>query len=79
MLKGRVKSRYWSTKRLASLPQGPLLEVVMENGQTLIAHDPLGCAEGELVLVTTGSVAARYFEKGNAPVDAIIVGSLDES
>ena len=75
MLKGRVRGRYWSSKRLATLPQGPLLEIVMDNGQTLIALDPLGCAEGELVLVTTGSVAARYFEKVNAPIDAIIVAS----
>ncbi len=78
MLKGRVKGRYWSSKRLATLPQGPLLEIVMDNGRTLIALDPLGCAEGELVLVTTGSVAARYFDKANVPIDAIIVGSLDE-
>ena len=78
MLKGRVKGRYWSTRRLPTLPQGALLEVEMENGLRLIAYDPLGCAEGELVLVTTGSVAARYFDKVKAPIDALIVGSLDE-
>ena len=78
MLKGRVRGRYWSSRRLASFPQGPLLEVEMANGQTLIAFDPLGCAEGELVLVVTGSVAASHFDKVKAPVDAIIVGSLDE-
>ena len=78
MVKGRVIGRFWSTKRLATLPQGALLEVELENGTKLIAFDPLGCGEGEAVLVTQGSVAAAWFEGGKAPVDALIIGSLDE-
>jgi ethanolamine utilization protein EutN len=78
MVKGRVKGRYWSTKRIPSLPQGALLDVELDNGAHLIAFDPLGCGEGELVLITQGSVAAAYFEKVKAPVDALIIGSLDE-
>ena len=79
MLKGRVRGRFWSTKRLPSLPQGALLDVELDNGSHLIAFDPLGCGEGELVLITQGSVAAAWFEKVKAPVDALIIGSLDES
>lgn len=78
MVKGRVKGRFWSTKRIPSLPQGALLEVELDNGSRLIAYDPLGCGEGEMVLITQGSVAAAYFEKIKAPVDALIIGSLDE-
>ena len=78
MVKGRVIGRFWSTKRLATLPQGALLEVELENGTKLIAFDPLGCGEGEAVLVTQGSVAAAWFDGGKAPVDALIIGSLDE-
>lgn len=78
MLKGRVRGRYWSSKRVPNLPQGPLLEIEMEGGQRLVAVDLLGCADGELVLVATGSVAARFFDKVNATVDAVIVASLDE-
>ena len=59
------------------LPQGGLLEIELENGSRLIALDPLGCAEGEEVLVTQGSVAAAYFDKSRAPVDALIIGSVD--
>ena len=77
MLKGKVTGRIWSTKRVASLPQGALLVVLLENGSRLIAFDPLGCGEGEEVIVTTGSVAAGYFEKVRAPVDALIIGSID--
>lgn len=78
MIKGRVKSRFWATKRVPTLPQGALLEVELDNGSRLIAFDPLGCGEGEMVLITQGSVAAAYFEKVKAPVDALIIGSLDE-
>ena len=79
MIKGRVIGRVWSTKRLEALPQGALLEVEVESGARLIAFDPLGCGEGEEVLVTQGSVAAGWFEGVKAPVDALIIGSIDES
>lgn len=79
MIKGHVIGRVWSTKRLEALPQGALLEVEIESGARLIAFDPLGCGEGEEVLVTQGSVAAGWFEGVKAPVDALIIGSIDES
>jgi ethanolamine utilization protein EutN len=50
----------------------------LEDGGSLIALDPLGCNDGEAVLVTQGSVAAGYFTKIKAPVDALIIGSIDE-
>ena len=75
MVRGKVVGRLWSTKRVSTLPQGGLLEIELENGSRLIALDPLGCAEGEEVLVTQGSVAAAYFDKSRAPVDALIIGS----
>lgn len=78
MVRGRVIGRVWSTKRIGSLPQGALLEVELEGGSRLIAFDPLGCGEGEEVLITQGSVAAGFFEGVKAPVDALIIGSIDE-
>ena len=78
MVKGRVIGRLWSTKRIGTLPQGALLEVELENGSHVIAFDPLGCGDGEEVLITQGSVAAGYFDKVKAPVDALIIGSIDE-
>ena len=78
MIKGRIVGRVWSTKRLGTLPQGGLLEVEVEGGGRVIAFDPLGCADDEEVLVTQGSVAAAYFEGVKAPVDALIIGSIDE-
>ena len=78
MIRGRVTGRIWSTKHIETMPNGALLEVTLDTGGSLIALDPLGCAEGEAVLVTQGSVAAGYFTKSRAPIDALIIGSIDE-
>lgn len=78
MIRGKVTGRVWSTKRIDTLPGGAFLEVKVGTA-TLVAFDPLGCAEGEEVLITQGSVAAAYFTNIKAPVDALIVGSIDAS
>ena len=78
MIRGRVTGQVWATRRVETMPSGALLEVETDGGGTLIAYDPLGCAKGELVLITQGSVAAGYFTSMKAPVDALIIGSIDE-
>lgn len=78
MISGRVIGRIWATKRIEQLPQGALLEVETDSGSRLIAFDPLGCGDGERVLVSQGSTAAGYFENIQAQVDALIIGSIDE-
>tara|TARA_B100000427_G_scaffold241781_1_gene204728 strand:+ start:54 stop:287 length:234 start_codon:yes stop_codon:yes gene_type:complete len=77
MISGKVTGQVWSTKHIDTLPNGALLEVEVD-GKSLIAFDPLGCAKGETVLITQGSVAAGYFNKIKAPIDALIIGSIDE-
>ena len=80
MLKATVTGRIWSTKKLAEVPAGSLLEVVIdETNARLLAFDPLGCGEGEKVIVTTGSVAASWFPGKSPPIDALIIGSIDEA
>ncbi|NMM43637.1 ethanolamine utilization protein EutN [Rhodospirillaceae bacterium KN72] len=79
MIRGKVTGRVWSTKKIGSLPTGGLLEVKVDGGGVLIAFDPLGCAEGETVLITQGSVAAGHFTENKAPVDALIIGSIDNA
>ncbi|HIE85673.1 MAG: ethanolamine utilization protein EutN [Gammaproteobacteria bacterium] len=78
MIRGRVTGRVWSSRRVDTLPNGALLEVTLDGGGSIIALDPLGCNDGEAVLITQGSVAAGYFTKIKAPVDALIIGSIDE-
>ncbi len=79
MIRGRVSGRLWSTRHIGTLPTGALLEVETESGAKLIAFDPLGCADGEAVLVVQGSTAATWFEDKQAPIDALIIGSIDEA
>ncbi|GJL82616.1 MAG: ethanolamine utilization protein EutN [marine bacterium B5-7] len=78
MIRGKVTGRIWSSKHIETLPNGGLLEVETDRGDKLVAFDPLGCAIDESVLITQGSVAAAYFTKLKAPIDALIVGSIDE-
>ncbi len=49
-----------------------------DDGASLIAFDVLGSGVGERVLVATGSVASGYFGPEHPPLDALIIGSLDE-
>ena len=80
MLKATVTGRIWSTKKLGEMPAGTILEVVVdETNSKLLAFDPLGCGEGEKVIVATGSVAAGWFPGKAPPIDALIIGSIDES
>jgi ethanolamine utilization protein EutN len=79
MLKATVIGRVWSTKRVDAVPAGPMLEVqVDESSARLLAYDPLGCGPGEKVIVATGSVAAGWFPGTAPPIDALIIGSIDE-
>jgi ethanolamine utilization protein EutN len=78
MLRATVTGSVWATRRVEALPGGALLEVQTDDGATLIAFDVLGSGVGERVLVATGSVASGYFAPEHPPLDALIIGSLDE-
>ncbi len=80
MLKATVTGRIWSTKKLSEVPAGSILEVVVdETSSRLLAFDPLGCGEGEKVIIATGSVAAGSFPGKSPPIHALIIGSIDEA
>ncbi|MFN4142752.1 EutN/CcmL family microcompartment protein [Aestuariivirga sp.] len=80
MLKATVTGRIWSTKKLSEVPAGSMLEVVIDDTNSrLLAFDPLGCGEGEKVIIATGSVAAGWFPGKAPPIDALIIGSIDEA
>jgi ethanolamine utilization protein EutN len=79
MLRATVTGSVWATRRLDALPNGALLEVRSDDGATMIAFDVLGSGVGERVLIVTGSVASAFFSPEHPPLDALIIGSLDES
>ncbi len=79
MLKATVTGRIWSTKKLGEVPSGSILEVqVDQTSARMLAFDPLGCGDGEHVIVATGSVAASWFPGKAPPIDALIIGSIDD-
>ena len=80
MIKATVTGRIWSTKKVGEMPAGSILEVQVDgSSSTLLAFDPLGCGIGEKVIVSTGSVAASWFHAKSPPIDALIIGSIDEA
>ena len=56
----------------------PLDTMECKTGQ-LVAIDNIGAGIGEMVLVATGSAARIGCNVENAPVDAEIVGIIDEA
>lgn len=80
MLKATVTGRIWSTKKISEVPAGSILEVQVDGSNSrLLAFDPLGCGEGEKVIIAVGSVAAAWFPGKPPPIDALIIGSIDEA
>jgi ethanolamine utilization protein EutN len=80
MLKATVTGRIWSTKKITEVPTGSILEVQVDDSKArLLAFDPLGCGDGEKVIIATGSVAAAWFAGKAPPIDALIIGSIDET
>jgi ethanolamine utilization protein EutN len=78
MLQAIVVGHVWSTKRIDGLPNGAFLEVeVLGSGDRLVAFDVLGSGRDERVLIAQGSVASGWLP-GRPPVDALIIGSVDE-
>jgi ethanolamine utilization protein EutN len=80
MIRAVVTGNVWSTKRIDGLPPGAFLEVEVDGSEArLVAFDVLGSGVGERVLVSQGSVAAAWFPGITPPVDALIIGSIDQS
>jgi ethanolamine utilization protein EutN len=78
MIKATVIGPVWATKRIDGFPAGALLEVEQEGtARRLVALDHLGAGPGDNVLVTVGSAVTRHLP-GEPPLDALIVGVLDD-
>jgi ethanolamine utilization protein EutN len=81
---GRVVNNIWSTRKDESLVGLKLMIVQLiekldnEEGNVIVAVDLIGAGIGERVLITQGSSARRMKELENVPVDALIVGIIDE-
>lgn len=82
MILGRVYGSVVSTHKLESLVGSKFMLVqCIENGRLidkyLVAVDGVGAGIGEDVIIAQGSSARKGMRDPNAPVDALIVGILD--
>lgn len=84
MIVAKVVGNIWATRKEESL-QGMKLMIVQavdaitdEPRTSFVAVDQVGAGIGEMVIVSTGS-SARLAKLGrHSPIDAIIVGIVDE-
>ncbi|QDR82451.1 EutN/CcmL family microcompartment protein [Sporomusa termitida] len=83
MIAAKVIDNIWSTRKADSLVglKFMLVEVLggIDAGRLLIAADTIGAGIGERVLVCTGSSARKMLDRDDVPLDAAIVGIIDEN
>ncbi|MBU5439234.1 EutN/CcmL family microcompartment protein [Tissierella sp. MSJ-40] len=84
MIIGKVVGNVWATRKEESLHGLKLLIVKpidyysYKEEDTLVAADIVGAGIGEVVLIVKGSSARRALFNKDSPVDATIVGIIDE-
>jgi len=80
MIIGKVVSRLIATRKYDEL-QGYKFLIIEpnygENKEYIVAADTLGAGEGEVVLVSFGH-SIQYALDENAPIDALVVGIVDD-
>ncbi|MGO1369289.1 MAG: EutN/CcmL family microcompartment protein [Senegalia sp. (in: firmicutes)] len=84
MIIGKVVGNVWATRKDEALNGykllvvKPLDEYSKKDLATLVATDIIGAGIGDKVLVVKGSSARRALDKEGVPIDATIVGIIDE-
>lgn len=83
MLTAKLIDNVWATRKAESLNgfKFMLAEVIgggTGEGQRLIVVDNISAGIGDRVIVCTGSSARRMLGDDSIPVDAVVVGIIDE-
>lgn len=82
MIAARLIDTVWATRKAESLNglKFMLAEIIGggNEGQRLIVVDIIGAGIGDRVIVTVGSSARRMLGKDTIPVDAVVIGIIDE-
>ena len=83
MLTARLVDHIWSTRKAESLNGLKLMQAEIigggsEAGRRIIVVDIISAGIGDRVIVTTGSSARRMLRNDDIPVDAVVVGIIDE-
>jgi ethanolamine utilization protein EutN len=81
---GRVINNIWATRKEESLTGLKLMIVQFVDAsnqptpEIVVAADFIGAGIGEKVLVAEGSSARQMYGLEHSPIDAVIVGIIDE-
>lgn len=78
MVIGKVVGNVWATRKLDHLSGLKFMIVELINGESMVACDGVGAGVGDKVLISTGSSARMAFDVSDLPVDAAIIGIIDE-
>ena len=83
MINGKVVGSLFSTRKSEKLVGNKFMivepvESMRNIGSRLVAIDIIGAGIGEYVLVAQGSAARIGCDMADAPIDAAIVGIIDE-
>ncbi|CAB1252670.1 EutN/CcmL family microcompartment protein [Clostridium sp. MT-14] len=82
MLTARLIDNIWATRKAESLNglKFMLAEVIggSDAGKRLIVADIISAGIGDRVIVCTGSSARRMLGNDDIPIDAAVVGIIDE-
>ena len=83
MIIGKVVGSLFSTRKSEKLVGNKFMivepvESMRHTGSRLVAIDIIGAGIGEYVLVAQGSAARIGCDMADAPIDAAIVGIIDE-
>lgn len=83
MIIGKVVGSLFSTRKNEKLVGNKFMivepvEDMRNTGSRLVAIDVIGAGIGEYVLVAQGSAARIGCDMADAPIDAAIVGIIDE-
>ena len=75
---GTVVGRVWASKKIDEMPAGALLVVEINNNERVVALDPLGCGDGEQVLLAGDQAVNAINQAKPCAVDLIVVAVLDQ-
>jgi ethanolamine utilization protein EutN len=82
MLVAKLIDNVWATRKAESLNgfKFMLAEVIggTSDGQRLIVVDIISAGIGDRVIVSTGSAARRMLNNDHLPVDAVVIGIVDD-
>ncbi|MDO4280370.1 MAG: EutN/CcmL family microcompartment protein [Peptococcaceae bacterium] len=83
MITAKLVGHIWSTRKAESLNGYKLMQAEIigggtDSGKRIIVVDIISAGIGDRVIITTGSSARRMLGSDDIPVDAVVVGIIDE-